>query len=275
MAPLAPEAGNTKQLPTNRINASKRWSFTFFEENGSNGYNILEEELKKIGCDYILGKETCPNTGKKHIQGYVEFNSKIRPLENKTLKSLKIHWEKSNGDRQSNINYCSKEGNFFSTFFVKRPLIDPLKGKTLRPFQQKIVDLVNEFNDRKIYWFWDENGNTGKTSIAKHLCINYPNKILFVSGKSNDIKYAVKEFCSNPNNDLYMCIFYFTRTVEDFISYEAIESIKDGILFGGKYESGMCVFNNPQIICLANFEPNKDTLSLDRWNIVNIESKNK
>lgn len=270
MAPTAPQTGNTKQSAT-RINASKRWCLTYFYDNGSDGAVILENILKPLKANYILGRECCPTTGKVHIQGYVEFLSKIRPLENKDLKNLNIHWEKCKGNRQDNIVYCSKENNYITNIKVKRPIQDPLHNKTLKPFQLDIVNMLQEdINDRVIHWYWDEQGKTGKTSIAKHLCINNPNNILFVNGAGKDVKYAVSEFVSNEENDLLMVIFYFTRSVEGYISYEAIESVKDGILFNNKYESKMSIFNCPHVICMANFEPDMDRLSIDRWNIVRI-----
>ena len=131
--------------------------------------------------------------------------------------------------------------------------------------------LSEEPDNRSIYWYWDEIGNTGKTSLAKHLCINFPNQILFVNGAGKDIKYAVSEFVANEDNNLKMVIFYFTRSIENFISYEAIESVKDGILFNNKYESKMCIFNCPHIICFANFEPDYNTLSNDRWKVIKVD----
>lgn len=268
---MAPQTGNTKQSAS-RINASKRWSFTYFAKDGSDGYDILLNEFKKLNANYIIGKEVCPTTGNEHLQGYVEFGSKLRPLENRIFKNLKIHWEKSKGNRNDNIIYCSKDNNFISTFIVKKPLVDPLAGFTLKEFQRNVINMLSEEPDnRSIYWYWDEIGNTGKTSLAKHLCINYPNQILFVNGAGKDIKYAVSEFVANEDNDLKMVIFYFTRSIENFISYEAIESVKDGILFNNKYESKMCIFNCPHIICFANFEPDYNTLSNDRWKVIKVD----
>lgn len=270
MAPKAPQTGNTKQSAP-RINACKRWCLTYFSENGSDGAIILEEIFKKLNANYILGRECCPTTGKVHIQGYVEFKSKMRPLENHDLKKLNAHWEKAKGNRQDNIVYCSKENKYITNIPIKKPIIDPLMGKEMKPFQKDITNLIHtEPDDRTIFWYWDEQGKTGKTSIAKHLCIKYPNQVLFVNGAGKDVKYAVSEFVNNEDNDLQMIIFYFTRSVEGFISYEAIESCKDGILFNNKYESKMCIFNCPHVVCMANFEPDTERLSIDRWKIVNV-----
>ncbi len=61
--------------------------------------------------------------------------------------------------------------------------------------------------------------------------------------------------------------------MEDYVSYQALEEIKDGIFFSGKYEGGMKIFNSPHVICFANFSPAEHKLSGDRW-VVEEVSKN-
>lgn len=121
---------------------------------------------------------------------------------------------------------------------------------------------------RKIYWFWEPEGCTGKTSLAKHICMNY--NAIYLTGKANDIKSAISSHLEEKKNELDIAIFNFPRTIEDFVSYESLEAIKDGIFFNGKYESSMKMFNSPHVIVFANFKPNKESLSKDRWIIKEI-----
>ena len=51
------------------------------------------------------------------------------------------------------------------------------------------------------------------------------------------------------------------------MSYDAIESIKSGIIFNSKYETGQKMINPPHIIVFSNFLPDVSKLSEDRWNI--------
>jgi hypothetical protein len=60
------------------------------------------------------------------------------------------------------------------------------------------------------------------------------------------------------------------RSYYDYVSYTAIEKILDGLIFSGKYESNMCRFNVPWVVCFANAMPNIGEVSLDRWNIINL-----
>lgn len=60
----------------------------------------------------IAGWETAPSTGQAHLQGYVQFESKQRLTALKKLVcGNTVHWEPARGDEESNIAYCSKEGN--------------------------------------------------------------------------------------------------------------------------------------------------------------------
>lgn len=139
---------------------------------------------------------------------------------------------------------------------------DPLEGKILHEWQQQVVDITNtEPDDRTIHWFWEETGNKGKSALAKHLVLT--KDALVVSGKKNDIYHALGPNCK-------ILILDIPRTVEDRVPYEAIECIKNGLIFSGKYESKMKAFNPPHVICFANFPPDKRQLSEDRWHIVNI-----
>jgi len=266
------DGGVILEPPVVRISASKRWCFTYFYVETQS----IDEVKNFLGSNgsYIFGLEICPETGRPHMQGYVEFTKKARPLEFCRDVLPKAHWEKTKRSREENIRYCSKENNYFSNFKIRKPLYDVLEHHIKKPFQEELINIVKEDPDpmnRNIYWIYEEEGNTGKTTFAKHVCINRPNEVLFLSGKSADIKNAVCKFLENPDNELKVAIFGFTRSMEDYISYEAIEAVKDGIFFSGKYESQMTVYNAPHIICFANFEPARDALSLDRWIIRKIK----
>ena len=64
--------------------------------------------------------------------------------------------------------------------------------------------------------------------------------------------------------------FQFSTHIRGAVSYNAIEQLKDGLVFSSKYEGGVKMFNPPHVIIFANWLPDVKTLSEDRWNIVNI-----
>lgn len=255
MALTSPEkSGNTK-----RISASKKWCFTLNNYEEDEWLQILEV-LKEKG-KFIMGKEV-GEQGTPHIQGYVEFHKKCRPLE--CIKNKRIHWEKAKGNQEQNLKYCSKDGIYESNFEIE---FDPMHNIELKQWQQDILDICNrqEIN-RKIHWYWEDIGGVGKTSLAHHICLKY--NAIYVSGKSADIKCAIAQSRRKPNIVIFDC----PRTQEGYVSYEALESIKNGIFFNGKYESGMVMMRPPIVIVFANFKPEEHKLSRDRWNIVEISN---
>jgi len=248
--------GNTKRPPP-----SKLWCFTL------NNYTDKEytELIDFFGSKhtYYVGKEVGAE-GTPHLQGFVKFQFKCRPLETKDERlSKRIHWEKCKGNEQQNIDYCSKEGNYITNYPVPKP-VKTLYRSQLYAWQRGIEDICVEMepDDRKIYWFYEYEGGTGKTSLAKYLSIKYG--AVPVEGKKNDILYC----CAMFEAPIY--IFDFERSMEEFISYGALEKIKNGYFMCSKYESKPIIRNSPHIICFANFRPEKAKLSADRWMIYEI-----
>lgn len=247
--------GNTS---TPRVVPSKRWCFTL-NNYSKEQIRTLKGCLTDLKCLYIIGKEV-GEKGTKHLQGYLESPMKIRPVEK--FKMKEIHWEKCRGTRDDNIKYCSKDGNYFSNFMIPK---DPLIGKKMYKWQKKVLKIIKgEPDDRIIYWFWEPVGCSGKTALAKHICMNYD--AIYISGSAKDIKYALQDRIPR------ICIFDFPRISEDYVSYSALEEVKNGIFFSNKYESKMVIGANPFVICLANFSPDESMLSKDRWRVKRLHT---
>ena len=222
------------------------------------------------GCKYLfqheVGKEGTP-----HIQGVLMFKNA------RTWKQLRDkigeYWFKPAENIHACKNYCSKVktrvgDGYFTNIpeYQKKQIKDPMEGKTPFWWQQEILDIcAKEPDDRTIHWFWEPDGCKGKTTIAKHICINRDDAYL-VGGKANDMKYAIAEQCavSKPPKIVFMNL---TRSIEEYVSYAGIEAAKDGFFFSGKFKSGMCMYDCPHIIIFANFEPQLDKLSADRWKL--------
>jgi len=265
---LEKEGGNTNLPPPKAKKQevqAKLWCFTL----NNYGETAIETILKGLNPKdkYIIGEEV-GEQGTPHLQGYIHFHSKKRMSQLKKLSPCKIHWEKCKGTELQNIEYCSKDGKLITNIKLPRKL----KWPEWRPWQKAIIELVKtEPDDRKINWFYETKGNVGKTTLTKYLCVEY--KALLLPPKKADAFHSVaKQFEKDGVIDL--CIFDVPRESQGFISYSAIEKIKDGCVASGKYEGCQCVFASPHVVVFANRPPDFEALSGDRWNVINLDKFN-
>lgn len=261
--------GNTRQPPRPKKVSirGRKWCITL--------NNYTEEEFKNMtqvfsDCKYIFGKEVGENKT-PHIQGYIELKNA------RTFKSIKkliprAHIEKAKGSTKQNFAYCSKDGDFisnidFRTFKekVKDRCLERYKGVVWKPWQKEVLELKND--ERTINWFWDKKGNIGKTFLVKYLALT--KNVILCEGKKNDIFNQVEESMKAEKlPEIVICDI--PRTALDYINYGALEQLKNGMLYSGKYEGGQCFFPPPLVICMANEKPKLEALSEDRWNVVEI-----
>lgn len=247
-------------------------------------YNFTEEQrfeiLKK--CErmskwWIIGREICPTTGTPHLQGFVEWKS---PMSWKNMRKAVApgHIEVAHGTVQENRRYCCKDGDFDTNIEPEAPkrgeaiLLQDYGEVQWLEWQGHIIDLVNtQYGDKRtINWFWEPDGNAGKSFLAKFLVVKYD--AIIASGKTADIFNQTKAWCDShtPSEHPRLVILDIPRCSLDYINYQAMEALKNGLLYSGKYEGGVCAFFSPVVIVFANAEPDTTQLSQDRWNIHRI-----
>lgn len=260
--------GNTNNCP-DFSKRGRKWCFTlnnWTEEK----YDSITQYIIEASKYYIVGKEVGAS-GTPHLQGYIEFKSQ-RSFSSIQKKLMGSHIEIAKGNAKSNFEYCSKDGDYITNMVDYKPkekIIDPLDGLTLHTYQKDILELIKTGDDdRSIRWYYENNGNVGKSALCKHICINYD--ALILSGKQNDMYNAILLYNEKKGHYPKTIIIDIPRSQKDYISYGGIESIKNGCFYSGKYEGGMVVMNCPTVIVMANQEPDYDTMSMDRWKVVNV-----
>lgn len=252
---------------------SRKWTFTVNNYQSSDLVSVVS--LVSTSEAWIYGFEK-GESGTPHIQGYVQFKNQKRFS---TLKAAlpKAHWEKARGTSDQNYRYCSKEGDFQTNMVPKmtrREIIDLVKQKLYtnvvwRPWQQEIIDIsLTSDCPRTIYWFYEQSGNVGKSFVCKYLAL--ADSTIICSGKSSDIFNQVNATIESGTYPKVV-ICDIPRVCLEYISYQAIECLKNGLLYSGKYEGGKCIFPSPVILCFANERPKVEKLSKDRWDISKIQ----
>lgn len=266
--------GNTSTTADKKkktIIRSRNWVFTW-----NNYDDTSHTHIESLTDKYIYQEETGEN-GTKHLQGYIEFKNAIS-FDSVKKKLPKCHIEKCKSKEEA-ILYCQKEDTRTGNIYNKgipininsSVLEDPMKGLTLKWWQLKLLEILGGKPDKRtINWFWSKEGGTGKSTFTKHLMMNY--NAICVSGKASDIKHGVTVHIQEKKC-IDLVVIDIPRTCDQrFVSYEAIEKIKDGCFFNSKYETSMVLFNTPHIIVFANVEPEYERMSQDRWNVKCIDN---
>lgn len=157
--------------------------------------------------------------------------------------------------------------------FEQRSIVNELKDSTasvpLRSWQQECLNIVQTPpGDRKVRWFWENVGNVGKSWMARYLSLHHKATILR-SMKKADMLHALTKTIS----DSTVVVFDLTRSTEDGavkVVYEVIEQLLDRVISSGKYDSLTMYLQKVHVLVFANFEPDRASMSLDRWDVHHI-----
>lgn len=281
----------------------KAWVFTINNPNSDDKKNLVK--LKKHSQYIQFQMEKGPKTGTNHLQGYFELLNRMSLIPLKKILP-RAHLEVRRGTQQEAINYNSKEytkigkcivwgepykagertdiqsyidsaksglsdfqlmEQFPDQFARYHELADRVRSalpqemdcviEELKPWQSILVDEIKHPpHRRKIIVYVDINGGSGKTELTKYLIQNH--NAFLGEGKAADIYYAY--------NKQPIVIFDIPRSKE-YISWHAIEAIKNGLFTSTKYKSRMVMFKIPHVILFMNEKPDLSKLSKDRWDI--------
>lgn len=125
---------------------------------------------------------------------------------------------------------------------------------------------LTEQNNRQITWVFDREGGTGKSTFTKWL--RFKKGALFViSGKSADMMQILYNQLADGNMGEY-CVIDLVRSQDLVFNYTVLEQVKDGIIAKTKYNSSIIDLENVKVIVMANFAPNQEAMTADRWTVL-------
>lgn len=280
--------GNTKPPPKER--RARRYCITL------NNYTVEESDLisqafKLHAKNYIIGKEIGEEKGTPHLQIFVEYTNQRTFSVVKAMVGDRAHIETAKGTLQQNWKYCTKDGDFetnmdesqFSPATKKLSAVERAKievmedyeGVEWKGWQKKIIDILKtpcpKF-DRKIHWFWEPDGNMGKSFLMKYLvCVN--TGVVIGEGAMDNVMNQVNTLMQPKKGEGQIpriVTIDCPRSSIKYVNYALLEKLKGGLIYSGKYEGGVCIFRAPHIIVMANSPPKKGEMSHDRWVITKI-----
>lgn len=241
----------------------------------------LETFLKSI-CKRFVFQEEIGESGTHHLQGCIWLKKRARITELVSYDELKhcsfrqmwTNWKCLSKYCQQTISDKPfgriENGRVFRHNVKKLPkAIKIIDTSELYDWEREIIDIIiKEPDDRSIYWYWEKVGGKGKSTFCKYLTIKH--NAIVLSGKAADMKYGIVKYIEKHGDYPECIILDIPRSMENFISYQGIEQIKNALFFSTKYESDMVVGNAPHVICFANFEPDLARMSADRWRLRHI-----
>lgn len=252
----------------------RNWVFTF------NNYTQKDIEITLIvlnekysECSYVF-QEEIGEQGTPHLQGLVCFKNATTLNALKKKLDPKIHWEVCRSVSKS-IGYCTKRetrsGKIYSKGFDINDDVE-IKTENWYPWKIKMLDIIkNEIeirNERAIHVVYDPIGDCGKSKFVKELFLSKQFRIFFCTGgKSSDLTNSIIELPYCPE----LCLLDFPRCTGDYVCWNAVEQIKNGMVYCGKYKGGMKIFDSPVIVIFTNQLPDFEKMSLDRWRIWKID----
>lgn len=215
-----------------------------------------------------------------HFQGYWNLHKKVR------AKTLAINLNKympgiecqpsSNAGKEALQNYVMKEESRKDGPWSDKPFQHKQTGwdiiTKLHPWQLQIENEIKHKckNTRTINWLFDPLGGTGKTSLIKMLYKTYDIGWLYYANTRDLLNYVFKT--SNKNCYIFNLTKAKPRDIGGEDLYSALESIKDGMIFNGKYETGTKCMDPPHIWVFANEKPNYSAMTNNRFKVWTIEN---
>jgi len=270
--PCDPSSG-TKQR---NIAPQRRWIFTWhnYPENWEAYFSVHRQPEGKLH-GYMGEREICPTTNRPHIQGWIDFGEgqKGRPFSLKLPKE--ISFRKMRGSPQSNFKYCSKEDEQYiawGTCTLAKPFEVQIDfAKSRGKWMQRVFNILNDVpHDRHVWWMWEPLGRAGKTLFSKWY-VSVHSDTLVLSGSAHDMKNGIVEWRKKKECSPRVIIINVPRSKkQEHMSWSGIEEVKDMIFYSGKYEGGMVNDKHPHVIFFANWEPEEQHLSGDRWRIIRL-----
>ncbi len=245
-----------------------RWVFTLRAKDRSP--QDLKGILKGIAKEWFFQKEQgAGNNAYEHYQGVFALNMPKQVLS--TVKNLlgfnDVHLETCR-DWVAAKAYSQKDdtridGPWTSSGSKLNPQFQLQRAKFHLWQVQALGWVTAEPDNRHITWVIDKKGGAGKSMFVNY-CIDNLDAVAFNNGKESDIAYCYEE---------QSIVLFDLPRAKAHVNYVTMEDMKNGRLFSGKYESKNKRFNPPHVVVFANWLPDFDKMSLDRWKIYNLENK--
>jgi len=285
---------------------AKHWCFTLNNYTQQD----VDRLANLAGVDYLIFGKEVGASGTPHLQGYVAFQSRKRlqqciqeigqaHFSITRMIEQSIEYCKKDGDfieigtpPKGNGKRCDleefkqtvREGvldlkelrELHSTVCARYPMfvrsyVNDLKPKVcvdlhpLMPWQANLNGiLILPPHPREIIFVVDTVGNQGKSWFCRYYSDLHDNCQIILPGKKADMAFTIDD-----SKRVFLVDAPRSKQGE-FVQYDFLEELKNGMVFSPKYESIVKKFKTPHVVVMMNEEPDMNKLSNDRYNIIRL-----
>lgn len=143
----------------------------------------------------------------------------------------------------------------------------------LRSWQKTLkANLEMPADDRSVWWFFDKQGGSGKSSFAVHMA-SVLGDACFISdgaGQLGDLKMSWQKASQAGAVDVVFIDMSRCQEQQTGAIYRFIETVKNKWCSNTKYQSEIFYTKQAHVVCFANNPPKVENLSMDRWKIFEL-----
>ena len=232
---------------TNNYNTTSGVSTEREDEENENNDEELKKYLIKIGNEYqeklIQGKKIYKMLG----EGIAPYQA--LPREMKEVVDL----------------YMENQADFRDVGNVE-----------LKPWQESLLEYVQQPCDREIFWIVGKEGNEGKNWFQKYVksWLGARRVVTGIDIKANNASiFQALRKCPIVTADIFLFDIGKSMKKFDQINYDALEKMKDGEAFASKYDSQQLKIRVPNVVMVfSNSPPDVRELAKVRFRVFNINN---
>ena len=145
----------------------------------------------------------------------------------------------------------------------------------LKPWQESLLEYVQQPCDREIFWIIGKEGNEGKNWFQKYVksWLGARRVVTGIDIKANNASiFQALRKCPIVTADIFL--FNIGKSMKKFdqINYDALEKMKDGEAFASKYDSQELKIRVPNVVMVfSNSPPDVSELAKVRFRVFCID----
>jgi len=247
------------------------FDFTLNLLAGEKNWCEVADVLKGLCRQWCFQKEMGELRKTPHFQGRICLKEKMRltTLKNKLKGSVMegCHLSPTSMANKGNTFYVQKEeGRLDGPWSDKSATVYvPMRVRDFHPYpwQQKLIDISHDVNDRVIHVVFDPRGGIGKSTFTVYMATH---------GKASNIppmkdhKDIMRLVMNKPKSRCYIIDLPRASDKRHMVNmWAGLESVKSGYAYDDRYEFKEEFFEPPNMIVFTNVVPDRALLSADRW----------